>query len=128
MKEPLVTTQNQGKISPTLIRLTTTNYWQQLEGLRATQGVPVTLVDCLKGLVASHLHATIGPEATSRLIEQAKHYLKDGILLSDSVGDWLYDVMVFVPNGEEKTATRSFFRLIRKWPGGQLKYLEDIEQ
>lgn len=121
-----MTTQHQGKIPSTPLRLTTLNYWQELEGLRTTLPMPTTLVDCLKELVSSHVHATIGPEATSRLIEQAKHYLNDGILLSDAIGDWLYDVMVFVPNVGEVTATRSFFRLIRKWPGGRLKYLGDI--
>lgn len=110
------------------IKLTASNWWQELEQLHTTRSMPAHLVDCLKELVSSHLHSMIGPEATPRLIALAKNYLDSGILLSDSAGDYLYDVMVWVPNPDKVEYKRSFFRLVPKWSDGRLKYLYEIEE
>ncbi len=111
-----------------VIKLSTANFWQELEQLRFDIGMPVSLVDCLKELVSSHIHSMISPEATPTLINWAKRFLNDGILLSDSSSDRMYGVMVFVPNpdGEDRVLRRSFFKLVPKYPRGELKYLKDL--
>lgn len=113
------------------LRLTTADYWSQLEGLADSGSMPRELANTLKALVNSHIFKTIGPEAKDFVIKMAKEYLRDGIMLINSAvcinlsGELLYDVMVFKPNPPDDEM-RTFFCLVRKWPGGQLHYLEDI--
>lgn len=115
------TDQKQTEVFPS-IYLTYSNYRQELIRFWRSFGMPRDLIDCLIELVSSHIHSLTPPEATPQLIELAKRFLRNGIVLADSYSKTTYDVMVFVPNPGEEKGTRSFFRLIRKWPGGELKY------
>jgi hypothetical protein len=109
----------------TPLRLTTAGYWLQLEELIESKSIPLELADTLKALVNSQINKTIGPEAKYPVIRMASEYLKDGIILIDSAGELLYDVMVLIPN-QPDDEMRTFFCLVRKWPGGQLHYLESL--
>lgn len=119
----MTTGQNQEKVT----HLTISNYWQELEQLRRDGSMPASFVDCLKSLVSSHINSTIGPEATPHRIGQAKEYMLGGILLSSSDMDRLYDVVVFIPNDCSSPINRSFFTLVRKWNGGEVRYLKSFK-
>jgi hypothetical protein len=112
------------ELSP--LKLTTADYWQELEKLAKEGTLPRVLAICLKSLVCSHINKSIPPQADPYTTRLAKGYLVGGIMISDSAGDSLYDVMVFVPNPEEERTKRSFFRLVYKGNGGRLKYLDEI--
>ena len=107
---------------PVPLELTLDRYWEELEKLGKIGIIPPELGMMLKALVTTHLRETIPPEATRYLTTLAMSHLQGGIQLDDH----LYDVAVFVPNSGDKVATRSFFKLIPKYPGGWLKYLKDI--
>jgi hypothetical protein len=107
------------------LNLTTANYWQQLEELATSGKMPRDLTDTLKSLVSSHIGNAIGPEAKYPVVRMAREHLKDGILLIDSAGELLYDVVVFLPDKPDDDM-RNFFYLVRRWPGGQLHYLESL--
>jgi hypothetical protein len=108
------------------LRLTRADWWQELEKLRTTYGLPTPLVDCMKSLVSAHLTSTIPPEATPHLVRLAKEHLSGGVLLSDSDSDNLYAVMVWVPDPGKEEGKMSRFWLVRAWPDGKLRNLTDL--
>ena len=107
--------------------LTTANYWKEIDQHMTDKLIPTDLGMCLRALIGSHLHVTIPPEALPRLVQFAKDYLADGIVLRNHLmQDEPYDIMVFVPDNGQKEKLRSFFRLIPRWRGGRLRYLTEI--
>ena len=104
------------------LRLTFTHNWNELEAMVTAGTLPAALADCLKSLISAEQHDAIGPDATPHLVQLANEHLSHGITLTDAEGrDRLYDVMVFVPD-EGRMNLRSFFRLVPRYSGGQLKY------
>jgi hypothetical protein len=114
------------RATASVIRITRACWWQDLEALRTTIGMPEALVGCLKELVSSHINNVVPPDATPHLVRLAKMYLNDGVKISDSAGDMLYDVVVFVPDPDKTERLRTFFRLIPKCRGGSFKHLKDV--
>jgi hypothetical protein len=118
------------------IRLTTTGNWQELEDMVTRKELPAALADCLKELIACERHGAITPEAKPHLIQLVKEYLPNGIQLSQSMLEpgGLYDVVVWVPhnkvisvpNTDQLIEFRSFFKLVPKYPNGELRYPKDL--
>jgi hypothetical protein len=106
------------------LKLSSSGYWKQIDDLEKDGILPWELGSLLKEIISSFFSRAIPAEATSHLVELAKQYLQGGIELSNSAMDCFYDVMVFVPNAEKNL--RSFFLLVRKYPEGRLKYLDEI--
>ncbi len=128
MKSSPQVTQLTG-VTPTPLKLSVFNYWQEIEVLIEQRTLPQELGTCLRSLISSHVHKTIPPEAKPHLVTYASVYLPDGIEFSGVAGHemcGLYDVMVFVPDFGKELKLRAFFYLVRKWPGGQLKYSRDV--
>ncbi|MES3004587.1 MAG: hypothetical protein V4690_00570 [Patescibacteria group bacterium] len=95
-----------------------------------SQELPAALADLLKALISSYMHHAIPPSANPHLVRLAAQYLPNGIqLLSGSEEpsrkDELLDIIVFTPEAG-RDDLRSFFQLIRKYPGGKFMYPSDI--
>lgn len=114
------------KTSATAIRLTSSGWWKQIDDLQMEGKLPHELGCLLKGLIGSHLSKTIPPAATPNLIKLAEEHLQGGVELSDSATDNFFDVMVYTPNPGQEEVRRHFFVLIRKYPEGRLKYLDEF--
>lgn len=99
------------------IRLSRNNWWKELE----QKDLPQDIVMLLRELIGSHMKSAILPEAKPRLIALAKDCLSKGIWIGDSE---FFDVMVYMP--EDKVKYRSFFVLVPKWSGGELKRLAEL--
>ena len=119
----------------TPLTLTRSDYWQEIETLIKARKLPIELGDHLKALVNAHFNNAIRPtvslETDTRLIQQAKDHLNGGILLQDregedAGGDRLYNVALYIPHQGEEVRNRSFFYLIPRFPGGELKPLHMI--
>ena len=110
----------------TPIKLTTSNYFNQINILVEAGKIPLELAGVLMELVNSHIHNRIRPTAEPRIVAQAKDFLIGGILLSDSACDTHYDVMVYVPDVGMRESRRQFFTLIKKYPDGSLRYLNEV--
>lgn len=110
------------------IQLTTSGYWQELEKLFEAKELPQALCDALKGLVNSHINKTNPPRATKMEIQQAKLYLKNGIELSSSATNPLFQVVVYVPKKGQEEERISFFKLIPLYPGCDMRRLDEITE
>ena len=108
---------------PPLI-LTKLGYWQELKDLAKDGLLPSELADTLISVIDAHINGFIAPQSSPHLVTLAKKHLLHGIELSDTAADY-YDLMVYIPN-KEKTTRRSFFHLVRKWPKGRLRYLDEV--
>lgn len=93
--------------------------WWGLNGKEQCES-PSEVLPLTRGLISAMANKTTMPEATPELIRLAKEHLAHGI----SVGDTLYEVMVFVPDGVENR--RAFFVLVPVYPGGELKRLREL--
>jgi hypothetical protein len=99
------------------LRLTKGNWWNELaEGV---SGLPLPLVDMLRGLVGATKTESIPPVATDRLQRLAKEHLQPGI------GEDFYNVMVDVPANLE--THNSVFRLHRTLPYAHQSRFGEIE-
>ncbi|HBI17687.1 MAG TPA: hypothetical protein DDY52_06130 [Candidatus Moranbacteria bacterium] len=105
------------------IWLTTARYERELYILVKEESIPLALGRFLIAVIVAHVQKNTAAIATDSRIQLAKAYLQGGIELSDSAMNYLFDVMLFVPEDEKE---RSFFVLVKKYPGGQLKYLKDV--
>jgi hypothetical protein len=101
--------------------LTKNGWWQELEALINSQILPRQLAMDLRELVDSYYCNHIPPEATDTAIKLAKEHLSEGIIMNDTP----YDVIVFVPDPDNKEGRR-FFSLQKKFPRGTFKKLEEI--
>lgn len=121
-----------------LIKLTSTNYWQELEELGRSGQLPYSLADHLKGLVCIHLrntcrrrdgqpyipytHSGIDPQA----VREAIRYLQEGIVIDrwdlddepDSHQEVYYQVYVWIPHNPQTHITH--FQLVECHPKGSL--------
>ena len=104
------------------LRLTTANYWQQLEVTVERKELPAAAADLLKALIGCERNGWTTPTASSDLIKLSADHFSEGIMLSDSACDILYDIVVFVPDSENEEKCRRFFKLIPKYPHGEFKY------
>lgn len=114
----------------TSLTLTTSGYWQQLEGKVQTEGFPPSLADTLKSLLSAHINRAIGPDAKTHEIALARQYIPDGILLLHSAGERgenYYDVVVYKPE-KGRNDKRTFFGLVKKYPDTRLYYLTDVPE
>ena len=102
----------------TSLFLSSENWWEEL----GESGLPNELKSTMRALVSATLHSRILPPATDDLIALAKKHLLGTI----QIGNIDYRLVVFVPSGEDKEKRRQFFTLVRKWPGGQLRRLEEL--
>ncbi len=96
------------------------NCFHELSSMGTKGQLPLEVVHLVQNLILQMIKNLISDTATSRDVALAKEYLSDGIQL----GDRLYDVCVYVPN--DKKHGRSFFTLVRRWPNGELKRLEEV--
>jgi hypothetical protein len=114
-------------VAPTPISLNHSSYRSDLEQLAREGKLPRDLVNCLKDLISSHdVDILEPPEATPYLVREAKKYLHGGILMANACGKNLYDVMVFVPDGNQPVTERFFFKLVLKYKGGSLRHLQEL--
>ena len=105
------------------LRLSSSGYWQEIDNMVKDGSLPRELGLLLNEVIGSFFSRAVPAEATSHLINLAKQYLQGGIKLSNSAMDCLYDIMVFIPDPGKDL--RSFFLLVRKYPEGRLKYLDE---
>jgi hypothetical protein len=107
------------------IKLSSSNYWHELEAMFRSGKLPRELVDALKALVASHLGHGNPPTVSQLEVKQATEHLKCGVILSDSARDMYLDLAVFVP--KNPATHRAFLVFIPKYQGGRLKTLDQLE-
>jgi hypothetical protein len=110
------------KISMSPLKLKTSDYWRQLHDLQKAGEIPNELFTYLIALISSHVNQTLPPTLSKKNIGHLKKINLQGIELSDSAGDSLLEIMVFVPENQEMH--RTFGILVRKYPGFRL--LKDL--
>ena len=103
-----------------MFALTVSRWQKDLEIYERKGRLPSKLVSLLRELVSATMHSYIAPAATSRLISLSKKHLIGGISLNEKC----FDVMVHVP--DDTKHWRPFFVLVPKWPGGELKRLNEL--
>ncbi len=107
------------------IVLTTSGYWDELEKLFMEGKMTREAANTLKALINSERSHTIPPTVTLHLIQQIKACASDGILLKDSALELLYQVIVYVPDSENKEG-RQFVSLMRMYPGENMRRLDEL--
>lgn len=106
------------------LKLSSGNYRQEIDNMEREGSLPVELGSLLKGIIAAFFSRSDPAEATSHLIGLAKQYVQRGIELNSPAVSFQYDVMVFDPAPGNKS--HPFFLLVRKYPDGRLRYLDEI--
>jgi hypothetical protein len=104
-------------------------HWQEIDDLQKKGILPDELGWCLKSLITDHLCGNFTPDATPRLIQQAKQHIGNGFVLVDETHngrELMFDIVVCVPDPGNPKRTRKFFQLIPRYPGARLRYLDEV--
>lgn len=97
------------------IKLTSHNYWQELEFM----DLPLAAKDQLKAMVSAHLSGVIPPLSTPHILRELAKVGIEFVKLSDSASDQWLEVAEFVPDDPEKH--RSFTFLRKAYPCGETR-------